>query len=149
MLVIFAGATGFLANTLQRAERTRLLCRHILHCDADVANGLHGLQSQKGGGAWQMERMRAAVLEEAHIVACTLSFAGSATFARMSRPFDVVVIDEAAQAVEPSVLVPLVNGCKQVKSLHMLIKVTSDDTYEQVADASHLWCQVLTKSQAH
>ncbi|KAK9842012.1 hypothetical protein WJX81_004236 [Elliptochloris bilobata] len=70
--------------------------------------------SQGGGGAWQMERMRAAVLEEAHIVACTLSFAGSATFARMSRPFDVVVIDEAAQAVEPAVLVPLVNGCKQV-----------------------------------
>ncbi len=58
--------------------------------------------------------MRAAVLEEADIVACTLSFAGSAAFARMSRPFDVVVIDEAAQAVEPSVLVPLVNGCKQV-----------------------------------
>ncbi len=72
------------------------------------------MQSQNSGGAWQKDRVRAAVLEEAHIVACTLSFAGSATFARMSRPFDVVIIDEAAQAVEPSVLVPLVNGCKQV-----------------------------------
>ena len=28
--------------------------------------------------------------------------------------FDVVIIDEAAQAVEPSMLVPLVMGCKQV-----------------------------------
>lgn len=99
----------------------------MLRCDAEVARGWHGRQSQKGGGAWQVERMRAAVLEEAHIVACTLSFAGSATFARMSRPFDVVVIDEAAQAVEPSVLVPLVNGCKQVERPHTLSQVISDD----------------------
>lgn len=28
--------------------------------------------------------------------------------------FDVVVIDEAAQAVEPATLVPIINGCKQV-----------------------------------
>lgn len=32
----------------------------------------------------------------------------------MSKHFDVVIIDEAAQAVEPSVMVPLVMGCKQV-----------------------------------
>ena len=99
----------------------------MLRCDAEVTCGSRCPQSQKGGGAWQMERMRAAVLEEAHIVACTLSFAGSATFARMSRPFDVVVIDEAAQAVEPSVLVPLVNGCKQVHSHLGLLQGILDD----------------------
>ena len=32
----------------------------------------------------------------------------------MARKFDVVVIDEAAQAVEPAILVPLVQGVKQV-----------------------------------
>lgn len=31
-----------------------------------------------------------------------------------ARRFDVVIIDEAAQAVEPSTLVPLMLGCKQV-----------------------------------
>ena len=44
----------------------------------------------------------------------TLSFAGSGVFARMARPLDAVVIDEAAQAVEPSTLIPLTLGIKQV-----------------------------------
>ncbi len=60
------------------------------------------------------DRIKLSILEEAHIVCSTLSFSGSGLFARMSRPFDVVVIDEAAQAVEPSTLVPLVTGCHQV-----------------------------------
>eukprot|EP00884_Botryococcus_braunii_P016658 jgi/Botrbrau1/3676/Bobra.0008s0007.1 len=60
------------------------------------------------------DKARMAVLEAADIVCSTLSFSGSSTFARMSRGFDVVVIDEAAQAVEPSTLVPLVAGVRQV-----------------------------------
>ncbi|EEE61007.1 hypothetical protein OsJ_14822 [Oryza sativa Japonica Group] len=32
----------------------------------------------------------------------------------MARAFDVVIIDEAAQAVEPATLIPLIHGCKQV-----------------------------------
>ncbi|PON31162.1 P-loop containing nucleoside triphosphate hydrolase, partial [Parasponia andersonii] len=44
----------------------------------------------------------------------TLSFSGSALFSKWNRGFDVVIIDEAAQAVEPAILVPLANGCKQV-----------------------------------
>ena len=60
------------------------------------------------------EKARMAILEEADIVCSTLSFSGAGLFERMSRPFDVVVIDEAAQAVEPSTLVPMVLGCQQV-----------------------------------
>jgi hypothetical protein len=41
----------------------------------------------------------------------------------MAKHFDVVIVDEAAQAVEPSVMVPLVMGCKQVRQacLHWLM----------------------------
>lgn len=61
-----------------------------------------------------MERLRAHVLSNADIVCTTLSFAGSGVLTQLERPFDVLVVDEAAQAVEPSLLVPLALGAKQV-----------------------------------
>uniref|UniRef100_A0A7N0T4L7 AAA+ ATPase domain-containing protein n=1 Tax=Kalanchoe fedtschenkoi TaxID=63787 RepID=A0A7N0T4L7_KALFE len=65
------------------------------------------------GGALDFETIRAQILDEAAIVFSTLGFSGAAV-SKLNRGFDVVIIDEAAQAVEPSTLVPLVNGCKQV-----------------------------------
>ena len=69
---------------------------------------------QRIGTPLERDRARLAILDEASIVASTLSFSGSGLFTRMRRQFDVVVIDEAAQAVEPSVLVPLAYGCRQL-----------------------------------
>jgi len=66
------------------------------------------------GTPLERDRARLAILDECAIVASTLSFSGSGLFARMARSFDVVIIDEAAQAVEPSVLVPLAYGCRQL-----------------------------------
>lgn len=45
----------------------------------------------------ERDRLRMALLEEAHIVCTTLAFSGSGLFLRLTRKFDVVVIDEAAQ----------------------------------------------------
>ncbi|CAN6248615.1 unnamed protein product [Urochloa humidicola] len=65
-------------------------------------------------GAGEYDRIRASILDEAAIVFSTLSFSGSSIFSRMNRAFDVVIIDEAAQAVEPATLIPLVHGCRQI-----------------------------------
>ncbi len=46
---------------------------------------------------YERDRMRMAILEEADIVCTTLAFSGSGLFLRLTRKFDVVVIDEAAQ----------------------------------------------------
>ncbi|KAI7846383.1 hypothetical protein COHA_000094 [Chlorella ohadii] len=74
-----------------------------------------GGEGGKNVARWEKDRLRMAILEEANIVCTTLSFSGSSAFTRLARKFDVVVIDEAAQAVEPSTLVPLAHGgAKQV-----------------------------------
>ncbi|XP_019072958.1 probable helicase MAGATAMA 3 isoform X5 [Vitis vinifera] len=70
---------------------------------------------QKHGAAGRdRDSVRSSILSEAAIVFSTLSFSGSSLFSKLNSGFDVVIIDEAAQAVEPATLVPLANGCKQV-----------------------------------
>ena len=62
------------------------------------------------------ERRAVRLVREASVVGCTLSLSGGGLLDREScGTFDVVVIDEAAQAIEPSTLVPLVaTGARQV-----------------------------------
>ncbi|KAI9139240.1 AAA domain-containing protein [Paraphysoderma sedebokerense] len=53
------------------------------------------------------------VLGDAQIVACTLSSAGHDILGKLNQNFDVVIIDEAAQSVELSSLIPLKYGCQR------------------------------------
>ncbi|XP_052203750.1 probable helicase MAGATAMA 3 isoform X2 [Diospyros lotus] len=71
-------------------------------------------KQKHGGTGRERDTIRASILDQAAIVFSTLSFSGSVLFSKLNRGFDVVIIDEAAQAVEPATLVPLANGCKQV-----------------------------------
>lgn len=73
-----------------------------------------GDKQKHGGAGRDRDAIRNSVLDESAIVFSTLSFSGSALFSKLNRTFDVVIIDEAAQAVEAATLVPLANGCKQV-----------------------------------
>ncbi|KAK5577040.1 hypothetical protein RB653_001977 [Dictyostelium firmibasis] len=58
--------------------------------------------------------IRNILLDEADIVATTLSFSGSTLLTKMAGGFDIVIIDEAAQAVETSTLIPIQHNCKKV-----------------------------------
>nr|XP_043622899.1 probable helicase MAGATAMA 3 [Erigeron canadensis] len=71
-------------------------------------------KQKQGGGARNRDTIRASIMDESAIVFSTLSFSGTSLFTKLNRTFDIVVIDEAAQAVEPATLVPLASGCKQV-----------------------------------
>ncbi|KAJ8768098.1 hypothetical protein K2173_021038 [Erythroxylum novogranatense] len=71
-------------------------------------------KQKHGASGGDTDSIRVSILEEAVIVFSTLSFSGSTLFSKLSHGFDVVIIDEAAQAVESATLVPLANGCRQV-----------------------------------
>lgn len=95
-----------IGQTVAASDTSEYELSHMSYCCLSFVQGqVSGLQR---------ERAKLAILQDAVIVGSTLSFAGSSIFHRMAKHFDVVIIDEAAQAVEPSVMVPLVMGCKQV-----------------------------------
>lgn len=56
-------------------------------------------------------RAQEAVLNDAHIICATLSGSGHEMFQGISIEFETVIVDEAAQCVEMSALIPLKYGC--------------------------------------
>ncbi|KAJ0236644.1 helicase MAGATAMA 3 [Hirschfeldia incana] len=75
---------------------------------------LDKLVKERAASATDVDSIRTSILDECAIVFSTLSFSGSPILAKSTRGFDVVIIDEAAQAVEPATLIPLATRCKQV-----------------------------------
>ena len=72
-------------------------------------NGMDGT-SGNGGNAYK-ERMKQ--LKNAQIICCTCIGSGGDILDSLG-PFERVLVDEATQATEPAVLVPLMRGCRQL-----------------------------------
>lgn len=58
-------------------------------------------------------RVQQEVLDGAHILCATLSGSGHEMFQNLSIEFETVIIDEAAQSIELSALIPLKYGCSK------------------------------------
>ena len=58
-------------------------------------------------------RIRQEILNGAHIICATLSGSGHDMFRHLSIDFETVIIDEAAQSIEVSALIPLKYGCSK------------------------------------
>ncbi|EAW08906.1 putative tRNA-splicing endonuclease [Aspergillus clavatus NRRL 1] len=84
-------------------------------------------------------RIQQEIIEGAHIICATLSGSGHEMFQNLSIEFETVIIDEAAQSIELSALIPLKYGCSKCilvgdpKQLPptVLSKVASKFQYEQ------------------
>lgn len=63
--------------------------------------------------AMDKRKLREAILNDAHVICTTLSGSGHDIFAQTNIEFDTVIVDEAAQCVELSALIPLKYGCRK------------------------------------
>lgn len=59
------------------------------------------------------KRMQQEILDAAHVLCATLSGSGHEIFQGLNIEFDTVIIDEAAQSIELSALIPLKYGCSK------------------------------------
>ncbi|KAL4890709.1 SEN1 N terminal-domain-containing protein [Aspergillus ambiguus] len=84
-------------------------------------------------------RIQQEIIDGAHVICATLSGSGHEMFQNLSIEFETVIIDEAAQSIELSALIPLKYGCSKCilvgdpKQLPptVLSKVASRFQYEQ------------------
>ena len=75
----------------------------------DSAKDNEGMTSRRN--EMKRRQVQQEIIEEAHVICATLSGSGHDMFQNISIEFDTVVIDEAAQCVELSALIPLKYGC--------------------------------------
>jgi len=114
-LVEGCAAVGLRVVRLGRPEAIRPeLLRFCIDRPPSSYNSSDGGGGQNGGGnsgamAFK-ERMKA--LKRAQIICCTCIGSGGDILDAMT--FDRVLVDEATQATEPAVLVPLTRGCRQL-----------------------------------
>lgn len=81
----------------------------LLGAQVDAAKDNEGIQNRQA----EINRKRAQqqVLDGAHVICATLSGSGHDMFQNLNIEFETVIIDEAAQCVELSALIPLKYGC--------------------------------------
>jgi len=68
-------------------------------------------EGQQQGGTPDVKAIKSKIINQADIVATTLSCCGMGLLSDLQHGFDTVIIDEAAQAVEVSTLIPLRYNC--------------------------------------
>ncbi|KAF3781060.1 DNA-binding protein SMUBP-2 [Nymphaea thermarum] len=106
-----------LAGYLKEFERKRSdLRRDLRQClkDDSLASGIRQLLKQLGKALKKKERDTVKeVLANAHVVLCTNTGAADALIRKLDK-FDLVVIDEAGQAIEPSCWIPMLQGKRAI-----------------------------------
>ena len=111
-LVEGCAAVGLQVVRLGRPEaiRPELLRYCIDRPPSSYSSGVN--KEQYGSNPAQAFKERMKALKKAQIVCCTCIGSGGDILDAMT--FDRVLVDEATQATEPAVLVPLMRGCRQL-----------------------------------
>ncbi|KAJ5734929.1 uncharacterized protein N7483_000054 [Penicillium malachiteum] len=116
-----------------------LLKKQRAKLSADIDKGRDQTHTQARNADLHKRRVQQEIIDQAHVICTTLSGSGHEIFQSMSVEFETVIIDEAAQCIELSALIPLKYGCakcvlvgdpKQLPPT-VLSKMASKFQYEQ------------------
>ncbi|EST05413.1 Helicase Sen1, N-terminal [Kalmanozyma brasiliensis GHG001] len=108
-----ARAAGIQATVSHLEAEIRNLSAKRLGVMAKLDEAKDKQQSQHRQREADRRRARMEILGDADVICTTLSGAGHEMLSGVAFDFETVVIDEAAQAVELSSIIPLRYGCKQ------------------------------------
>jgi len=111
-LVEGCAAVGLQVVRLGRPEAIRPELLRFCIDRPPSSYGSAGNKDQYGSNPAQAFKERMKALKKAQIVCCTCIGSGGDILDTMT--FDRVLVDEATQATEPAVLVPLMRGCRQL-----------------------------------
>lgn len=90
---------------------------HVKRQKADLGKKIDNIKDEEKyadrNADLNRRRAQEAVLSNAHVICATLSGSGHDMFQNLSIEFETVIVDEAAQCVEMSALIPLKYGCQK------------------------------------
>jgi hypothetical protein len=127
-------------------ERLAALWEDYRRCTIDIERYRH-VQQNFDKEKIPEDELRNSILDEAHIVFTTLSGSAAHIFGSKRKAFDIIIIDEAAQAVELSTLVPLMRNSP---AKCILVWIVSVHTYvrfrlEILNNCQQLYCLNMVK----
>jgi senataxin len=103
-------------NNVRREElyfQLKTIKGHIFELSQRLDSEKDKAQQSRRAMDAQQRKMRIKILSEADVICATLSGSGHDYMAQLPFDFDTVIIDEAAQSIELSSLIPLKYGCRR------------------------------------
>lgn len=90
-----------------------LLKKKRSQLSTDIDKARDQIQTLARNAEMHKRKIQKEIIEGAHVICTTLSGSGHEIFQSMSVEFETVIIDEAAQCIELSALIPLKYGCSK------------------------------------
>lgn len=97
----------------QKDEEVRTLNRKIKELGHQLDMQRERVQSAVRKRESERRKIQSEILHRAQVICATLSGSSHTVLSSLQMKFDTVIIDEAAQCIELSALIPLKYGCKQ------------------------------------
>lgn len=97
----------------EQSQRLETLKRKKIQISGQIDNARDRSHAAARDAEINRRKVQQEILDGAHVICATLSGSGHEMFQNLNIEFETVIIDEAAQSIELSALIPLKYGCSK------------------------------------